>query len=110
MEKTINIGGKEVRMRVSARIPFEYRQFFGKDIIAEMQKLSGKNGFESFEVFEQLAWIMAGKPGYPIKTAPEAIAEWLDYFDGMFDIVNALPEIAALWAEGNATQSTARKK
>lgn len=110
MEKIVKIGEKEVRMRVSARIPFEYRQLFGRDIITEMQRLESKKGIENFEVFEQLAWLLAGKPGYPLKTAPEAIAEWLDCFDGMFDIINALPEITALWAEGNATYSEPRKK
>ena len=110
MEKIIKIGDKDVRMRVTARVPFEFRQMFGKDIITEMQKFGTGDGAGNFETFEQLAWLLAGKPGYPEKTAQEAIGDWLEGFDGMFDIIDALPEITSFWAAGSSTQSTARKK
>lgn len=113
MEKVIKIGEKDVRMRVSARIPFDYRHLFGKDIIREMQKMTVTEGIEDFELFEKLAWLMAkyaGEKVYAELPAEEAVAAWLDTFDSAFDIVSALPEIMELWQAGLGTLSTARKK
>lgn len=39
MEKTVIIGGKEVRMRASALIPRLYRFKFGRDIIHDLNQL-----------------------------------------------------------------------
>ena len=39
MEKTISVGGKDVRMRASALIPRLYRYKFRRDMIADMRKL-----------------------------------------------------------------------
>lgn len=114
MERVIKIGDKDVRMRVSARIPFDYRHLFGKDIIREMQKLTAaKDGIEDYEVFEKLAWLMAKSAGEEVHAelpADEAVAAWLDEFDGIFDFISALPEVVDLWQASNATSSVPRKK
>ena len=39
MERTVNVGGKEVKMRASALIPRLYRFKFGRDMIADMRQL-----------------------------------------------------------------------
>lgn len=39
MEKTITVGGKDVRMRASALIPRLYRYKFRRDMIADMRQL-----------------------------------------------------------------------
>lgn len=40
MEKTINIDGKEVRLRATAAVPRLYRIKFGRDIMQDLSKLS----------------------------------------------------------------------
>ena len=39
MERTVNISGKEVKMRASALIPRLYRFKFGRDMISDMRQL-----------------------------------------------------------------------
>ena len=40
MEKTINIDGKEVRLRATAAVPRLYRIKFGRDIMQDLAKLA----------------------------------------------------------------------
>lgn len=40
MEKTINIDGKEVRLRATAAVPRLYRIKFGRDIMQDLSKFS----------------------------------------------------------------------
>lgn len=40
MEKTINIDGKEVRLRATAAVPRLYRIKFGRDIMSDIARLS----------------------------------------------------------------------
>lgn len=115
MEKVIEIAGKEVKMRVSARIPHEYRNLFGGDIIREMQKMeaTGTMSDESVQMYEQLAWLMARNAGeevYADLPTSEAVGAWLDGFDDMFAILEAAPAITELWVDGKQTTSVPRKK
>lgn len=115
MEKTINIAGKDVKMRVSARLPYEYRNLFGGDIIIEMQKMenTGTMSGDSMQMFEQLAWLMARNAGEEVHAelpAKEAVGAWLDGFDSMFAILEAAPAITELWVDGTQTTSVPRKK
>lgn len=113
MEKTVHIGDKDIKMRVSARVPFDYRYCFGKDIIAEMQKIEKSGEVENFEVFENLAWLLAKNAGeevYADLPVKEAVATWLDGFDDMFAIIQATPDIMELWLSGSNTLSKPRKK
>lgn len=112
MTKTINIDGKEIRMRASALIPRLYRAKFGRDLIADLNKLSAsyrKGEFETadLEVFENIAFLLC-KQATP--DMPETPEEWLDGFDGVFSIYQVLPEILSLWQESNKTTSTPAKK
>lgn len=118
MEKVIEIAGKEVKMRVSARLPYEYRAIFGKDVITGMQKMeregkSGELSGDSMELFENLAWLMAKSAGEDVHAelpAREAVAAWLDEFDSMFAIYEAIPAITELWVLNTASSSMPRKK
>lgn len=118
MEKIVYIAGKEVKMRVSARLPYEYRNLFGKDIITGMQKMEreGKTGelsTDSMQMFENLAWLMAKSAGEDVHAdlpAKEAVAEWLDGFEGMFAIFEAIPDIMELWISNTSATSVPRKK
>lgn len=101
MEKIINIGDKQIKMKATAGTMLRYRNNFGKDFMADLQKLQKKlnekleNGteFEAMDLamFEQIAWCMA-------KTADDSIPDiehWLDNFEA-FDIMQVLPELMSL--------------
>lgn len=127
MERTISIGGAELRMRASALIPRMYRFKFGRDLIKDMAALEKKykeamnlqEGATDEEkqkaqlsvldltIFENVAWVMAKAADNSIPDSPD---EWLDGIDGVFSIYEILPQILQLWIEGLGTTSTPAKK
>ena len=126
MEKVINIGVKDVKMRASALIPRMYRFKFGRDILRDMTSL--KKAFKKrnelpkdatdeqkeeaalsemdLTIFENVAYIMAK---HADQTIPENPDEWLDGFE-MFSIYEVFPEILEMWELNNATTSKPKKK
>ena len=126
MEKIINIGGKEVKMRASALIPRLYRFRFGRDIIRDMTALKKafnkknelpENATEeqkqdaalsemNLMIFENVAYIMAKHADPSIPDDPN---EWLDGFE-MFSIYEIFPEILQMWNLNNETTSKPKKK
>ena len=126
MEKVINIGGKDVKMRASALIPRMYRFKFGRDILRDMTSL--KKAFKKrselpedatdeqkeeaalsemdLTIFENVAYIMAKHANPAIPDDPD---EWLDGFE-MFSIYEVFPEILEMWELNNATTSKPKKK
>lgn len=103
MEKTIIIDGKEIRFKTNGATPLRYKAQFGRDYFQEilkmapLQNLSKKKKAEiiakdlealDFEVFYNLAWIMA-KTAEP--SIPEPI-EWLEQFDE-FPMAEIIPEL-----------------
>ena len=127
MERTLRIGGAELRMRASALIPRLYRFKFGRDLIKDMSQLekaykkalSVKEGATDEErrdaelsildltIFENVAWAMA-KNADP--NVPDDPGEWLDSIDGIFSVYEVLPEILELWTDGLNTTSIPAKK
>lgn len=129
MEKAVTIDGKEYRMRASALIPRLYRHKFGRDAIADMNKLSRsyaavkaakekENATEEelraaqlsvtdLEIFENMAFLMLKHGGADIPDSPE---EWLDGIDGVFDVYAIMPIVSELWAANQHTTSTPVKK
>ena len=124
MERTLNIGGKSMRMRASALIPRLYRFKFGRDLIKDMSQLeetykkamSAKEDatdegrtFSALDltIFENVAWVMSKAADPDIPGDPD---EWLDGIDGVFSIYEVLPQILELWVAGLETTSTPRKK
>lgn len=128
MTKTVNIGGKEVRMRASALIPRLYRVQFGRDMISDMRQLLksynkavkslGKDVTEEqrqaaqlsmmdLTIFENVAYMMIKYAGEDVPPTPD---EWLDSIDGIFSIYNVMPTILELWGENQKTTSIPKKK
>jgi len=118
MEKTIVIDGKKVKFKSNGATPLRYKAQFGKDFLKEILKMSpiekiGKKKKNQeldvkdlealdFEVFYNIAWIMA-------KTADPSIEEpleWLSSFDE-FPIAEILPEMQELIT---ASLMTTKKK
>lgn len=126
MVKTLNIDGKEVKMRASALIPRIYRFRFGRDMIQDMNSLRKawkkvtelpKDATEEekeeaqfsvmdLTIFENVAYVMA-KHGDP--STPDSIDDWMDQFE-LFSIYEVLPEILKLWNLNTAQTSTPKKK
>ena len=126
MEKIINIGGKEVKMRASALIPRLYRFRFGRDIIRDMtalkkafnkknelpedateeQKQDAALSEMNLMIFENVAYIMAKHADPSIPDDPN---EWLDGFE-MFSIYEIFPEILQMWNLNNEITSKPKKK
>ena len=127
MERTVVVGGKEVKMRASALIPRLYRFKFGRDMISDMNQLrkafaKAKNLPEDatdeerhdaqlsiidLTIFENVSYMMAKHAGEDIPDTPE---EWLDSIDGVFSIYEVLPVILELWGESTKTTSIPKKK
>lgn len=114
MTRTISIGGKEVRVRATARTPFDYREEFFADQFDDMHRVcSGAAGAETLEIVERFLWLTARNAGEAVHQdlpAADAIPLWLDEFDDMFAAYKALPEVILMWQEETATSSEAKKK
>lgn len=104
MVKTVQIGGKEVRMRVSAAVPLLYRNTFKSDLFIDLMAL-GK-GNEELAIMERLAYIMAKHADASI---PDDIVEWLSGFK-VADIYNASLDILKTWEEDVKTEVKGAKK
>lgn len=111
MERTINIDGKEIRFKSTARTMRYYRNAFGRDMVIDMDSL-GKAlkskdglGMAQLEVFENVAYIMAWQAAKEDGKEIEATAdEWLDNFE-TFSIYEIMPQIFELWKNANKTLS-----
>ena len=127
MERTVNVGGKEVKMRASALIPRLYRFKFGRDMIADMRQLQKaylkavslpKDATEEerqdaqlsildLTIFENTAWLMIKHANEDVPDTPDA---WLDTIDGVFSVYEIMPTILELWNANQVTTSVPRKK
>lgn len=106
MEKIINIGGKDILMRSTSATPMHYRNQFNKDMLVELSAMEGKDLSEmDLGVFERMAYIMSGafKEGISLE-------DWLDGFDGMTDILEAVADIMDLWTANTQTRMTSHSK
>lgn len=127
MERTVTVGGKEMKMRASALIPRLYRFKFKRDMVADMRQLQrayakatalpenttdaeredAQFSAADLTIFEDVAYIMAKHGGNDMPDSPE---EWLDSIDGVFSIYEILPVILELWSANTETTSIPKKK
>ena len=128
MTKTVEIDGREYRMRASALTPRLYRARFRRDMIRDMQKLltaynqlislpedapqeekdaANLEILDSLEVFENVAWLFCKEGGETVGDSPD---EWLDTIEGMFSIYEALPAILELWVENQEATSVPKNR
>ncbi len=124
MDKTINIDGRDVKFRATARTPRLYRMLTNRDMIKDMNILS--KAFKDSEkkkkedegvlsslttqhlvIFEDAAYVMArhANPDIEEQTADE----WLDTFN-LFDIYEIFPQLFDLWNVNTAQTAEAKKK
>lgn len=124
MIKIITVDGQQIPMKATAGTPRLYRIKFKRDIFKDMQQLqtaidgdseSGSIALEDLTLFENVAYIMAMQAdfddnGNRIGNVPKTAEEWLDGFDGVFSIYEALPQIIEMWGDNIITMSEAKKK
>lgn len=116
IEKTIDIGGQQVKFRSSATVPRLYRIKFKRNIFKDLTKLEKAYSkkadndedmqIDDLEIFENVAYIMAY---HADPTIPKTIDEWLDQFE-MFSIYQILPEILELWGSNMLTDIDSKKE
>ncbi len=116
MDKTVQIDGREVNFRATARTPRLYRAIVGRDMITDMNRLKKaydhKKKSESdldvidLQIFEDVAYVMARHADPDIEKTAD---DWLDTFT-MFSIYEVLPHILELWAVNTIQTSTSKKK
>ena len=115
LTQTIEIDGQPVKFRASAAIPRIYRLRFHRDIYKDLSLLeksvskqdednSGLDLF-SWEMFENIAYIMAKHADPDIPDTPE---EWLDNFN-TFSIYQILPKLIELWGLNVQTDVQSKK-
>lgn len=127
MERTVTVGGKEVKMRATALIPRLYRFKFRRDMVADMRQLQrayakasalpenatdeerqdAQLSVADLTIFENVAYIMVKHGGSDIPDTPE---DWLDSIDGVFSVYEVLPVILELWNANTETTSIPKKK
>lgn len=123
MTKTVQAGGREITLRVSALLPRKYRYKFGRDMVKDINGLrrrllelvdAYKAGdleadftAEEVEAFEDLTWTFA-KAGDP--TVPDSVEEWLDSFEEVLGVYTLLPEVLLLWSESERGTAEPAKK
>lgn len=110
--KTVKIDNKEVKFVSNSATPFLYREEFHRDVIADMKHImeKWKDGHDDFDLscIEKIAFIMA-KQGHSEHT-DGTVMEWLEQFDGLLSVYQALPDIIEVWNVGAKTQSVPKKK
>lgn len=121
MIKNIIVGNNTVKMKATAGTPRLYRITFKRDIFKDMEQLqksfkgNEQMPIEDLTVFENVAYIMAKQADYDdsgarLYNVPDTADEWLDGFDGIFSIYEALPQILELWGDNIVTMSESKKK
>ena len=111
MERTIQIDGKDVLLRCTAKTPIIYHALIHRDLLVDFDKLQ-KNKTEdggvdigSLETFLNIAYVMAKHADPSIPDTPE---EWLDNFS-TFSIYQVLPSIIELWGLNVQTDIQSKK-
>lgn len=114
MEKTINIGGRDVPLKATGAFLLKYKAQFKRDALQDIFKMT--NAFNQktgeikdadsldIDVFYYFIWTLA-------KTADKNIPElekWLDSFDE-FPIMDIIPEVMEM-VMSTLTSSVASKK
>ena len=127
VERTVEIDGKAVRLRASALIPRMYRFKFGRDLVADMNRLrkswnrvqelpadatdeqrqDAQLDAADLTIFENVAYLMVKNAGEDVPDTPD---DWLASPDGVFSVYEVLPVILELWGASLATTSRPTQK
>jgi len=104
MKRTIEIDGKEITFKATARTPLLYKQWIGRDLFIDIQKIQTDKD-SALDVLGDLAYVMARQADPSIGD----IDEWYDQF-GMFSVFMALPQLQDMWSAEVSTSVESKKK
>lgn len=124
MDRIINIDGKDIKFRATARTPRLYRMLVMRDLIKDMNTLtesyervskSKKKNQDSIDnlsvddltIFENVAYVMA-RHANPDMTE-QTPDEWLDTFE-MFSVWTVMPQLLELWHMNTYQTAESKKK
>lgn len=111
IKKKINIDGKEYTLGMSAYLPKVYRAKYGRDLIADMGKLSmsvqGQEVDNKEALLENIVWESLIHGGSEVG---ESMDEWLMDIDSPLAMYELLPTILEMWTANNKVTSVPRKK
>lgn len=102
MRKTVKIDGRDVELKVNARVPLDYAEYFGRELEPDFHEMvkgfsgveDGRIPWSSILIAERMTYIMARKANPEITVKFD---EWLDQIDCFS--VDLIPEIVTLWME-----------
>ena len=113
MEKMINIGGVDCRLKTSAAVPRLYRLKFNEDLIVDFDNLvkevKENRGIlppRGVTILEQFAYICNK---YADPNQPDDIIDWLEQFNDDAAIYNVIDDLIELWNGENKQKSRAKK-
>lgn len=119
MANTVNIGGIDIRMRASARVPFLYRRFFMRDIFGDIDTMLAEVSAKavtdaSCATSERLAWIFAINADddamrVALASDEDDFAAWLDGFPSVVAFLQAMPDIISIWIDSMAAHVEPKK-
>ena len=128
MEKTVQIGGKDCRLKTSAALPRIYRLYVGREIFEDVHKIistllrsaqastdptvaapAREDQLEAVTLGENLAYAMH-KHGDP--SQPNTVEGWLEQFDDEAALADPalVIELVTLWNHDSETTSSEKKK
>lgn len=114
MPTEIQFGGKPLRVRVSARTPWDYRELFFADIFDDMHRVcSGEAGADTLGVIERFLWLCARNAGEEVHAelpVDDAVPAWLDEYDDLYASMRVMPQVIQLWKDATKITSEAKKK
>lgn len=105
MYKVIKIENKKIPMASNGGTLREYRNFFKRDMLADMIKLEklfknkSTESIEASEILENIAWTLSHRANNEIKP----IEEWLEQFDNPFSLIKAYKDIKVLLDSSSTT-------
>ena len=127
MEKIINIGGKECKLKTNAALVRVYRLYVGRELFEDMHKLmatayainqavNGKTDpppkadqLEMMTILEDVVFAM-NKHGD--KSQPDTVEEWLEQFEdeSALSVPEVFAQVVDIWNHEQGTTSEERKK
>lgn len=119
MEKIINVGGKDIKFKATAKTPLLYRTFLKRDIFKDIGKMQSnfrkiQEGdeedvaqieTETVNILQMIAYVMAKQADSKITSDYD---EWIDQFD-MFAFYPVLNDILGLWGMNLEQEAQAKK-
>ena len=112
MYQTVKIGEKEIPMLAMASVDVYYKHCFGEDPLA-IQTKEDAGVVDAIDLVQKMGFIMAKFAETKdrkemLKLNEEAYLDWLDQFERN-DLINALPDIRAVY-DGEKVTSSEEKK